>query len=191
MPEPELAAWAAVADELDWDEPWTTLYADHGPYGRWFDGGRFNLAVNCVHRHADTQGSLPAMLWEGEPGDRRTMTYRELRDEVDALAGALRGLGVGVGDRIALHMGWLPEAVTAMLACAQIGAVHAVLPTPLPAEALAERLDDFRPRVLFTQDGAWRHGTILPLKARADEALGAVGGIEHTVVVRRTGVDVS
>lgn len=186
-----LEAWAAVADELDWAEPWSTLYEPEGRYGRWFAGGRFNLAVNCVDRHCATRGEQAAFLWEGEPGDRRTVTYAELHGEVVALAGALRALGVGVGDRVALHMGWLPETVVAMLACARIGAVHSVLPTPLPAEALAERLEDFGPRVLFTQDGAWRHGTILPLKARADEALGAVGGVQHTVVVRRTGMDVS
>jgi acetyl-CoA synthetase len=187
----ELAAWAAVADELDWDQQWTSLYEPDGRYGRWFTGGQFNLAVNCVDRHLTTRADQPAILWEGEPGDRRALTYRQLCDEVTALAGSLRTLGVGVGDRVALHLGWLPETVVAMLACARVGAVHTVLPTPLPAEALAERLDDFRPRVLFTQDGAWRHGTILPLKARADEALGAVGGVEHTVVVRRTGVDVA
>jgi acetyl-CoA synthetase len=187
----ELAAWAGVADELDWDEPWTSLYDPQGRYGRWFGGGRFNLAVNCVDRHLGTRADQPAILWEGEPGDRRALTYRQLRDEVIALAGSLRALGVGVSDRVALHLGWLPETVVAMLACARIGAVYTVLPTPLPPEALAERLEDFRPRVLFTQDGAWRHGKILPLKARADEALGAVGGVEHTVVVRRTGLDVA
>jgi acetyl-CoA synthetase len=186
-----LEAWAAVADELTWDQDWTTLYEPSGRYGRWFAGGRFNLAVNCVDRHLADRADQPAMLWEGEPGDRRVLTYAQLHDEVTALAGALRMLGVGVGDRVALHLGWLPETVVAMLACTRIGAVHAVLPTPLPAEAVAARLDDFQPRVLFTQDGAWRHGTIIPLKARADEALGAVGGIEHTVVVRRTGVDVA
>ncbi|MGH3451543.1 MAG: AMP-binding protein [Haloechinothrix sp.] len=186
-----LASWAAVADELNWDQPWHSLYEPDGGYGQWFRGGRFNLAVNCVDRHLADRGDQRAILWEGEPGDRRALTYRELHAEVVTLSGALRTLGVGAGDRVALHMGWVPEIVVAMLACARIGAVQAVLPTPLPAEALAERLVDFRPRVLFTQDGAWRHGTILPLKARADEALGAVGGIEHTVVVRRTGVDVA
>ena len=187
----DLAAWATVADELDWNEPWTALYEPEGPYGRWFAGGSLNAAVNCVDRHLSVRADQPAVLWEGEPGDRRALTYRQLHDEVCALAGALRGLGLGVGDRIALHLGWLPETVVAMLACARIGAMQAVLPTPLPVEALAERLDDFRPRVLFTQDGAWRHGTILPLKARADEALTATGGVEHTVIVRRTGQDVA
>jgi acetyl-CoA synthetase len=131
------------------------------------------------------------VLWEGEPGDRRSLTYAELDEEVAALTRALRALGVGAGDVVALHLGWLPETVVAMFACARIGAVHAVIPTPLPPEALVDRLVTLAPRVLFTQDGAWRRGTVLPLKARADEALSGAGGIEHTVVVRRTGIDIA
>lgn len=198
-----LRPWAHVADALSWDRPWTDLYlttteterhdgqGHDGLQGRWFLGGRLNLSVNCVDRHLATRGEHPAMLWEGEPGDRRVLTYRELYDETCRLTRALRELGVTAGDRVALHLGWLPETVVAMLACARLGAVSTVLPTPLPVEALAERLEDFGPKVMFTQDGAWRHGTILPLKSRADEALTAVGGVEHTVVVRRTGVDVA
>ncbi|WP_166355468.1 AMP-binding protein [Phytoactinopolyspora limicola] len=184
----DLEPWAAIADQLAWSQPWTTLYTPQGRYGRWFDGGRFNLSVNCVDRHLGGRADQPAILWEGEPGDQRVLTYQQLHDDVTALAGALRALGVESGGRVALHLAWLPEAVVALLACARIGAMVAILPTPLPAEALAVRLADFQPRVLFTQDGAWRHGTILPLKARADEALSAVGGVEHTVVVRRTGL---
>ncbi|WP_052745866.1 AMP-binding protein [Allosalinactinospora lopnorensis] len=191
MTERWAAQWARVAGDLSWDEPWHTLHTPDTPYGRWFAGGRINLAANCVGRHAARHGARIAVQWEGEPGDRRELTYRELHDEVRAFASVLRGLGVGPGDRVALHLGWLPETVVAMLGCAHVGAVHTVVPTPLPAEALAERLADFGPRLLVTQDGAWRHGTILPLKARADEALTAVGGVEQTVVVRRTGVDVA
>jgi len=132
-----------------------------------------------------------AIFWEGEPGDRREITYRALHEEVVAVAGVLREMGVRVGDRVALHLGWLPEAVVAMLACARIGAEYTVIPVPLPVEALALRLDEFSPRVLFTQDGGWRHGAILPLKARADDALEATSSVEHTIVVRRTGVQVS
>jgi acetyl-CoA synthetase len=186
-----LRPWEAVANELDWVEPWSTLYEPTGRYGRWFGGGRFNLAANCVDRHAVTRPDQPAIRWEGELGDQRTLTYGELLTEVTALTGSLRSLGVAAGDRVALHMGWLPETVVGMLACARVGAVCSVVPTSLPSEALAERLDDFGPAVLFTQDGAWRHGAILPLKARADEALSAVKGVEATVVVRRTGVDVA
>ncbi|MDS1270826.1 AMP-binding protein [Lipingzhangella sp. LS1_29] len=183
--------WTRAAEELVWDTPWSRLYTPEEPYGRWFTGGRLNIATNCVDRHAEREGDRPALLWEGEPGDRRAFTYAELRGAVRTAAAMLRGLGVGAGDRVALHLGWLPETVVAMLACGRLGAVHTILPTPLPAEALAERLDDFQPKLLLTQDGAWRHGTILPLKARADEALSAVGGVEQTIVIRRTGVDVS
>jgi acetyl-CoA synthetase len=183
--------WREVAADLQWMQPFHTLYSPDPPYGRWFEGGLINLSVNCVDRHAARSPATPAILWEGEPGDRRRLGYAELAAEVAGFAAALRGLGVKPGDRVALHLGWLPETVVAMLACARLGAVHTVVPTPLPVEALAERLEDFAPRLLITQDGAWRHGTILPLKARADEALAAVGGVEHTVVVRRTGVDIA
>ncbi|MGH3645946.1 MAG: AMP-binding protein [Micromonosporaceae bacterium] len=187
----DLARWGAVAELIDWQRRPDALYRPSGSYGEWFAGGTLNLAVNCVDRHLATRAGQPAIHWEGEPGDRRTLSYRQLHEEVLALAAALRGLGVGAGDRVALHLGWLPETVVAMLACARIGALFTVLPMPLPVEALAERLDDVRPKLLITQDGAWRHGTIIPAKARADEALTAVHGVEHTVVVRRTGLDVA
>src|SRR5690606_599006 len=121
---------------------------------------------------------------------RPSITCAERSEQVGRVARALRGMAVGPGDRVGLHLGWLPETVVAMLACARIGAVHTVLPAPLPVEPLADRLSLLDLKVLFTQDGAWRHGTVLPLKARADEAMLAAGGIEHTVVVRRTGMDV-
>lgn len=191
MAEEWAARWSQVAAELTWETPWTTLYTPSPPYGQWFAGGQLNLATNCVDRHAERDGDRLALLWEGEPEDRRALTYAELQAQVRTFAAVLRNLGVHAGDRVALHLGWLPETVVAMLACARVGAVHSILPTPLPAEALAERLADFHPKLLLTQDGAWRHGTILPLKARADEALSAVGGVEQTIVVRRTGVDVA
>lgn len=188
---PDLDRWAEVAGLITWQRPPEELYRPIGPYGEWFTGGRLNVAVNCVDRHLAARGDQPAIHWEGEPGERRTLTYRDLHQETIALAAALRGLGVASGDRVALHLGWLPEAVVGMLACARIGATFTVLPMPLPVEALAERLADFGPKVLLTQDGAWRHGTIIPAKSRADEALTAVHGVEHTVVVRRTGLDVA
>lgn len=196
MPEPTLSTppapeWAQMADLITWDTPYTRLWEPGERSGRWFTGGRLNLAVNCLDRHLHERGERVAVHWEGEPGDRRTMTYAELHDQVCALARALRGMGVTAGDRVGLHLGWLPETVVAMLACARIGAVHTVLPAPLPVEPLADRLDLLDLKVLFTQDGAWRHGTVLPLKARADEALLAGGSVQHTIVVRRTGMDVA
>lgn len=186
-----LPRWERVAAELDWARPYDDLYRPHPPYGEWFSGGLFNVAVNCVDRHLQQRPHQPAVLWEGEPGDRVEVTYAELHDQVVRLATALRRMGVGAGDRVALHLAWLPETVVAILACARIGAIYTVIPVPLPVEALTLRLEDFDPRVLFTQDGGWRHGAIVPLKARADEALEGTGGVQHTVVVRRTGVQVS
>lgn len=187
MAEPD-PRWQAVAADLTWATPPHSLYEPDGPYGRWFPGGTLNAAVNCVDRHP---GDRPAIHWEGEPGDRRTLTYRELADEVAAFAAALRELGVGPGHRVALYLGWLPEAVVAMLACARLGAPFSLIPVPLPVEALAERLASLRPQVLITQDGAWRHGTIIPTKSKVDDALTAVGGVQHTIVIRRTGLDVA
>jgi acetyl-CoA synthetase len=184
-------AWTAVADELAWQSPAEELYRDGPDGGRWFPGGSLNVAVNCVDRHLGTRADQVAILWEGEPGDRRAITYGELQAEVLALSEALAAVELGPGDRVALHLGWLPETVVAMLACARLGATHVVLPTPLPGDALAERLGQVAPRVLITQDGAWRHGTMLPLKARADEAVAAAASVEQTIVVRRTGVDVA
>jgi acetyl-CoA synthetase len=187
---PYLASWSEIAGSLTWDTPWSELFRERPPLHDWFVDGRLNLSVNCLDRHLADRGDRAAILWEGEPGDRRVLTYRELHMQVVRLAAALRGLGVGQGDRVALHLGWVPEAVAAMMACARIGAEYTVIPVALPAEALAVRVDDFGPKVLFTQDGGWRHGAILPLKSRIDEALEASSGVEHTVVVRRTGVQV-
>ncbi|MBK5216462.1 MAG: AMP-binding protein, partial [Propionibacteriales bacterium] len=185
-----LHAWERAAHEAQWARPWTSLWQSDRPFDHWFVDGLLNVSVNCVDRHLSDKGDQTAILWEGEPGDRRQLTFAELHRDVVNLAGALRAMGLGPGDRVALHLGWLPETVTAMLACARIGAVYTIIPTPLPVEALIERIDHFAPTVLFTQDGAWRRGAILPLKARIDEALSAVPGVEFTVVVRRTGVDV-
>lgn len=182
--------WRGVAAALTWRTPYRDVQVPAPPYDDWFVGGALNLAENCLDRHVPDDGDTVAVLWEGEPGDRRQLTYRQLTEETVRLAAALRSLGIGQGDRVALHLGWLPETVTAMLACARIGAEFTVFPVALPVEALALRLADFAPKVLFTQDGGWRHGAVLPLKSRADEALEAASGVEHTVVVRRTGMAV-
>jgi len=187
-----LAAWADEAAALDWVRPWSRLCDEElGPRAQWFVDAEIDVTANCLDRHLPTRGDQVALHWEGEPGDRRSLTYRELADEVAAFAGGLARLGVRRRDRVALYLGMIPETVVAMLACARLGAVHAVLYSSLPADALADRLEDMRPRVLVTQDGSWRHGVVLPLKARADEAVAATSGVDHTVVVRRTGIDVT
>jgi acetyl-CoA synthetase len=185
-----LTQWSEAAGRLSWDHAPTAVFEPDGRSGRWFVGGELNAAVNCVDRHATAEGGAVAIHWEGEPGDRRTIPYGELERDVRAFAAALDRLGVGRGDRVALYMGWIPEAVVAVLACARLGAVFTLVPLSLPAEALADRLAAFRAKVLVTQDGAWRHGAAVPLKARADEALATLtepGSLDATVVVRRTG----
>ncbi len=187
----EADRWQVAADTLTWHTPadGVTAAGEHGR-SRWFPGGRLNLAVNAVHRHVPARAEQVALHWEGEPGDRRSITYGQLDREVTALADAFAGLGVRAGDRVALHLGLVPEALVAIFACARLGAVHSILPAVLPADALTDRLTDLAPRVLVTQDGAWRHGVVLPLKHRADEALTAAASVEHTIVVRRTGIPV-
>lgn len=185
------ARWHDAAEALTWSTPYSQLFDAHEHGDGWFHDGRLNACTNLVDRHLPQRGDQPALFWEGEPGDRRTLTYRDLYDDVVAAADALQALGVGPGDRVALHAGLVPEVIASMLACLRIGATCSIMAAVLPPEALAARLADLEPRVLVTQDGAWRHGVVLPLKARADEALTATGSVEHTVVIRRTGVDVA
>src|SRR5882672_1270435 len=200
--EAALAGWGEAAAGLTWARPFDAVHRDDRPRGdggggsrqgsgQWFPGGVLNASVNCLDRHLPERADRVAIHWEGETGERRTITYGALHAEVVTFADALRGLGVEPGDRVALHLGWIPETVVAMLACARLGAVHGVLPASLPADALADRLSDLGPKVLVTQDGAFRHGLIVPSKSRADEALAAAAGVEATVVVRRVGVDVA
>lgn len=130
--EPDAAAWEPVVAALPWSRPPDRLWDDGPRHGTWFPGGRINAATACISDHARRTPEHVALLWEGEPGDRRELTYAALDADVTALARALRGLGLGVGDVVALHLGWMPETVVAMFACARIGAVFAVVPTPLP-----------------------------------------------------------
>jgi acetyl-CoA synthetase len=186
-----LAEWGGHADELVWRTHASAIWEDGPRGGTWFPDGALSVYDNCVARHLPGLGDQPAIHWEGEPGERRTLTYHELADEAERLSQGLRRLGVNSGDRVGLHLGWIPETVVAILACARIGATYSILPTSLPVEALSLRLADFAPHILMTQDGAWRRGAILPLKARVDDALGAYDGVEHTLVVRRTGIDIA
>lgn len=191
MGDTTVAAWAERARTLAWDTPFDATFVPDERHGRWFVGGRLNVAWNCVHRHAVARPKARAILWEGEPGDRVVVSYGELATQVGAAAAGLARLGVGPGDHVAIYTGLVPETVVALLACAQLGAIAAPLAPALPGAAVTERLVDIAPKALVTQDGAWRHGVVLPLKSRADEALSATGSVEHTVVVRRSGMDVA
>jgi acetyl-CoA synthetase len=186
------AFWARQAGELlDWFEPWRTVLEWDLPFARWFVGGRLNVSYNCLDRHVDAgRGDRVAYMWEGEPGDTRTITYAELRDEVSRFANVLKGLGVRKGDRVNIYMPMIPELPVAMLACARIGAPHSVVFGGFSAEALADRINDAEAKVLVTADGGWRRGAAVPLKRNADSAVASAPSIQHVVVVRRTGEDV-
>jgi len=181
-----LAFWAAEACALDWMRPFTSTLEWEAPHARWFGDGRLNVAVNCVDRHLDgPRRNKAAIIWEGEPGDRRVMTYWELAREVGRCANALKRLGVKRGDRVAIYLPMIPEAAIAMLACARIGAVHSVVFGGFSAESLRDRINDQQAVCLVTADGGYRRGQILPLKRFADQALAECPSIRNVVVVQR------
>jgi acetyl-CoA synthetase len=180
--------WAGEAKKLDWFTPWQEVLEWNAPWAKWFVGGKLNVAYNCVDRHAhSTRRNKAAIIWEGEPGDSRVLTYGMLEREVNRFANALRSLGVAKGDRVAIYMGMVPELAIAMLACAKIGAPHSIVFGGFSAEALRERINDAKAKVVVTCDGAWRRGTVVPLKASVDEALRGTPTIQSVVVVRRVG----
>jgi acetyl-CoA synthetase len=185
--------WADWARRLHWFKPWDTVLEWNPPYAKWFVGGRLNAAYNCLDRHVEGgRGGKTALLWEGEPGDRRAYTYAELHREVSRAASALKAMGVKKGDRVAIYLPMIPEAAIIMLACARIGAPHSVVFGGFSAESLRDRIRDAEARVLVTADGGYRRGGIVALKRAADEALEEQGGcptIEHVLVVRRHGAE--
>ena len=156
------------------------------PHAKWFVGGRLNVAANCLDRHlAGPRRNQAAIIWEGEPGDRRVLTYWDLAREVRRAANGLKQLGVRKGDRVAIYLPMIPEAAIAMLACARIGAVHSVIFGGFSAESVRDRVNDARARVLITADAGYRRGQVVPLKRLADEAMAESPSIEHCLVVRR------
>jgi acetyl-CoA synthetase len=185
--------WARQASDLiTWSKPWTTILEWDLPYATWFGGGQLNVSYNCLDRHVEGgRGDKVALHWEGEPGDSRTITYAELLADVQRFANVLKGLGVAKGDRVNIYMPMIPEVVVAMLACARIGAAHSVVFGGFSAQALADRITDAEATVLITADGGYRRGEVFPLKAAADEAVSDAPTIEHVVVVKRGGNDVT
>ncbi len=185
--------WATqAADLLHWNKEWTTICEWDLPYAKWFVGGELNVSYNCLDRHVEAgNGDRVAFHWEGEPGDTRTITYADLLAEVQQFANALKGLGVAKGDRVNIYMPMIPEAAVAMLACARIGAAHSVVFGGFSAQSLSDRINDASAKVLITADGGYRRGEVMPLKPAADEAIATTPSIEHVVVVRRGGNDVT
>jgi acetyl-CoA synthetase len=184
------AFWAGWAGQLDWHTKWETVLEWNPPHAKWFAGGKLNASVNCLDRHLAERGEKRALIWEGEPGDTQTLTYRELHREVSKFGNVLRGLGVAPGDRVAIYMPLIPETVIAMLACARVGAAHSVVFGGFSAEALRDRINDAQAKLLITATSGFRRGNMVPLKALADEALSGTPSIESMVVVlRRSATD--
>ena len=192
-----LAFWAKQADRLSWETPFTeVLDWSNAPFAKWFVGGKLNVAYNCVDRHVEAgHGDRVAIHWEGEPiGDSRVITYAQLQADVCRAANALTGLGLVAGDRVAIYMPMLPEAIASMLACARLGIMHSVVFAGFSATALAARISDAEAKLVITSDGQYRRGEAVSLKTSVDEAVRSAGQsgqstVEHVLVVRRTGID--
>lgn len=184
--------WAERAATLEWYEPWQQVLDDsEAPFYKWFVGGKTNIAHNCLDRHVKTwRRNKLAMIWEGEPGDRKTYTYHRLHKEVNKFANVLKSMGVKRGDRVTIYMGRIPELAMAMLACAKLGAPHSVVYGGFSEQALADRIADAKSKVVITADGAWLRGNIVRLKDTVDEAVRRSPVVESVIVVKRTGQEV-
>jgi len=187
------AFWDKLAqEELHWFKPYDKVLEWEAPFAKWFVGGKTNVSYNCLDAHLDSpRKNKAAIIWEGEPGDQRTLTYQELHREVCKFANVLKGLGVNEGDVVSIYMGMTPELAIACLACARIGAVHSVIFGGFSAEAIADRNNDASAKLQITADGGWRRGSQLPLKETVDAALEKSPTVEKCVVLRRTDADVN
>ncbi|HVG37725.1 MAG TPA: AMP-binding protein, partial [Pyrinomonadaceae bacterium] len=178
--------WARVAEELRWFRKWDEVLRWESPHAQWFTGGKINIADNCLDRHLETwRKNKAAIIWEGEPGEVRTLTYAQLHREVCRFANVLKRLGVEKGDRVALYMPMIPELAVAMLACARIGAPHSIVFGGFSSDSLRDRINDAGCKAVVTADGGWRRGQIVQLKQMADEALKDTPSIKSVVLVQR------
>jgi acetyl-CoA synthetase len=180
--------WARIAAEIDWFEPWTKVLEWDVPWAKWFAGGKLNLSHNCLDRHVATwRRNKAAIIWEGEPGEIRTLTYQQLLSAVSRCANVLKSFGVGKGDRVAIYMGMSPELAIAMLACARIGAPHTVIFGGFSSQALVDRINDAECTCVITQDGTFRRGAEIKLKPTVDDALARCPSVQNVLVYQRTG----
>ena len=180
------AFWADQARALEWMAPWTRVLDWQPPHAQWFVGGKLNVSANCLDRHVSGgRRNKAAIVWEGEPGDRRVLTYWDLAREVNRAANALKSLGIKKGDRVAIYLPMIPEAAIAMLACTRIGAVHSVVFGGFSAESLRDRINDAEAVAVITSDGGYRRGQIVPLKQFTDQAVAECPSIKHQIVVQR------
>jgi acetyl-CoA synthetase len=182
------AFWAEVAEELDWFQKWDTVMDWNSPWVEWFVGGKLNVSYNCVDRHLSSwRRTKAAIIWEGEPGDERILTYQDLYREVNQAATMLKRIGVEKGDRVAIYLPMIPELPIIMLACARIGAPHSIVFGGFSPDSLSDRINDCGAKVLITADGGYRRGSVVPLKENADRALQNSPSVENVVVVQRLG----
>ena len=184
--------WAEQAKRIDWIKPFhkvkNTSYAPDNVSIKWFEDGTLNAAYNCIDRHLPKRAKQTAIIWEGDdPKDDKHITYQELHDEVCRMANILRNRNVKKGDRVTIYMPMIPEAAYAMLACARIGAIHSVVFGGFSPDSLASRIEDCKSNVVITADEGLRGGRKVPLKANTDAAIAKVGGVDHVIVVKRTG----
>jgi acetyl-CoA synthetase len=185
--------WAREAAELHWQKKWTRVLDWKLPFAKWFVGGKINVSENCLDRHlSGPRKTKAALIWEGEPGEKRTLTYQQLHREVCMFANVLKRNGVKKGDRVIIYMPMVPEAAVAMLACARIGATHSVVFGGFSAESIRDRINDCGAKLVITADGGYRRGAIVPLKKNVDDALrdGAAPSVEGVIVFRRAGNDI-
>ena len=191
MKDPE-AFWADCAEKLEWYQKWDKVLDDSNkPFYKWFVGGKTNMVLNALDRHVKNwRRNKLAIIWEGEDGEKVTLSYWRLWQEVNKFANVLRSMGVAKGDRVTIYMGRVPEIAIAMLACAKIGAPHSVVYGGFSEQALASRIEDAQSKVLITCDGAWLRGKIVPLKDTVDEAVQRSPVVETVIVVKRTGHDI-
>jgi acetyl-CoA synthetase len=180
--------WAGIASELHWFEPWQKVLEWNLPFAKWFVGGKTTVSYNCIDRHLQTaRKNKIALLWEGEPGDVRALSYQMLHREVCRFANVLKSLGLQQGDRATIYMGMVPELAIAMLACARMGVTHNVVFGGFSAEALRDRINDSQSKIVITADGGYRRGTVVPLKKNIDDSLQGCPSVQKVVVYRRTG----
>lgn len=182
------AFWAKQAENLDWFEKWHTVLEWNEPFAKWFVGGKLNISHNCLDRHLNTdRRNKTAFVWEGEPGEKRRLTYAELHREVCRFANVMKSLGIATGDRVALYMPLVPELAIAMLACTRIGATHTVIFGGFSADAISDRVNDCGCKLIVTADGGYRRGKEIKLKEIVDHAAADCPTLQNIVVYRRTG----
>jgi acetyl-CoA synthetase len=182
--------WAGMASELNWQKDWDTVLEWECPFAKWFVGGKLNVSENCLDRHLAKGSDKIAILWEGEPGDKRTITYKELHEATCKFANVLKANGISAGDRVIVYMPMVPEAAVAMLGCARIGAVHSVVFGGFSAESIRDRVHDSGATAVITADGGWRRGSVVPLKDNVNKALEGGSQVKRVITLKRTENDV-